>query len=127
LNLVSYHPRTVEYVQGRKKQFPTIHFLPESPYIPGDSVVAEQRLADDFAVNHLRSLGWYGWRVVGIAPKTVGIGLTNSSIGASTGQTWGAGLGGNVAGVYVLLEIDVRPAQAESLRPTIQEHLERAL
>jgi hypothetical protein len=48
LNLVSYHPRTVEYVQGRKKQFSIIHFLHESPYIPVDSVVAEQPLVTDY-------------------------------------------------------------------------------
>lgn len=102
-------------------------YLHESVYLPVDSVVTGETLAQGFDLQQLRSLGWAGWRIAGIVPKTVGIGLTNRSIGASTGETWGAGLGGNVAGVYVLLELAVTPSQAEALRPTVQAHVERAM
>jgi hypothetical protein len=102
-------------------------YLHESVYLPVDSVLEGQTLAQGFDVQQLRSLGWSGWRIVAIVPKTVGIGLTNKSIGASTGETWGAGMGGNVAGVYVLIELAVSSLQAEALRETIQAHVERAL
>ncbi len=102
-------------------------FLHESIYLPVDSVVAEQRLAQGFDINQLRSLGWEGWRIVGIIPKTVGISLKNTSFGLETGTIWGAGLGGNVAGAYVLLELEVNSSRAESLRPIIRTHIERAM
>jgi hypothetical protein len=57
----------------------------------------------------LQSAGLAGWQVLSVIPRTIGIGLTNVSYGSGGGgETWGAGMGGNVAGVYVLLgkEID---------------------
>jgi hypothetical protein len=43
-----------------------------------------------------------------VIPRTIGIGLTNVSYGTSGGgETWGAGIGGNVAGAYVLLAKEV--------------------
>jgi len=102
-------------------------YLHESVYLPVDSVITEQQLAESFDVGPLRNLGWEGWRIVGVIPKTIGVGLTNKSIGSSYGETWGAGLGGNVAGAYVLLELEVNSLRAESLRPTIQSHVERTV
>jgi hypothetical protein len=102
-------------------------YLHESLYLPVDSVLEGQTLAQGFDVQQLRTLGWAGWRIVGIVPKTIGIGLTNKSIGSSTGETWGAGLGGNVAGVYVLIELGVSSLQADGLRETIRAHVERAM
>lgn len=102
-------------------------YLHESVYLPVDSVVNEQPLAQGFDVDPLRSLGWAGWRIVGVVSQTVGVGLTNVAFGTSSGRTWGAGLGGNVAGVHVLLELEVRSSQAEALRPVIQAHVERTM
>ena len=54
-------------------------------------------------VSPLQVHGLMGWQVLGVIPRTVGIGLTNVSYGSSSGETWGAGVGGNVCGAYVLL------------------------
>jgi hypothetical protein len=51
--------------------------------------------------------GMDGWNVIGVVPRTTGIGLSNSSIGSTMGTSWGAGLGGNVIGVYLLLNREV--------------------
>jgi hypothetical protein len=102
-------------------------YLHESVYLPVDSVVTEQELAESFDIGPLRSLGFEGWRIVGVVPKTLGIGLKNKSIGSEYGTTWGAGLGGNVAGAYVLLELEVNSLRAESLRSAIQAHVERGM
>ena len=81
-------------------------YLYESIYVPVDSVVSESKLVDEFSIGPLRRLGLAGWQVVGIVPKTVGIGLTNMSVGSEFGDTWGAGIGGNVMGVHILLKME---------------------
>jgi hypothetical protein len=78
-------------------------FLYRSLYVPVDSVVNDAQVADEFDVSTLQVLGLTGWQVIGVVPKTVGVGLSNSSIGTTFGTTWGGGLGGNVMGVYLLL------------------------
>jgi hypothetical protein len=82
-------------------------FLYQSVYLPVDSVVVEERIISEFTIAALRPLGFDGWDIVGIVPRTIGIGLTNSSYGASTGTTWGAGVGGNIVGVHVLLKKEI--------------------
>ena len=80
-------------------------YLYDNIYIPVDSVVSENKLLDEFSIGPLRTLGLLGWQVVGVVPKTVGIGLTNMSVGSEFGDTWGAGIGGNVMGVHILLKM----------------------
>lgn len=84
-------------------------FLYDSVYLPVDSVVNNGGLADDFNLSVVRLLGLQGWEIVQTVPKTLGVALTNISIGSSTGETWGAGMGGNVAGVYLILKKQVLP------------------
>ena len=36
--------------------------------------------------------------MVAAIPKTLGLGLSNSSFGSTFGTTWGGGMGGNVLG-----------------------------
>lgn len=52
----------------------------------------------------LWELGIEGWDIVGFVPRTIGIGLSNVSVGYSTGKTWGGGVGGNIIGVHVILK-----------------------
>ncbi|MBT3190452.1 MAG: hypothetical protein HN855_04380 [Anaerolineae bacterium] len=79
-------------------------YLFKSVYLPVDSVVADENVVGQFSIAGIQNLGFLGWDVVGIVPRTIGVGLTNLSLGSTSGETWGAGLGGNVAGVYVLLK-----------------------
>jgi hypothetical protein len=96
--------------------------LYESVYVPVDSVVNDEMLANNFDLLQIQTLGWDGWEVVGVVPRTVGVGLMNVGGG---GKTWGAGLGGNVAGVHVLLRLVVQPAEAQSTWLLLEEHLAR--
>jgi len=87
-------------------------------YVPIDSVVNGESIGD-FDISDVQKLGLWGWKIVGIMPRTVGIGLTNVSYGSSSGETWGAGLGGNVAGVYVLLAQEVKAEDEESIEDAV--------
>jgi hypothetical protein len=96
--------------------------LYESIYVPVDSVVNDESLANDFDLLQIQTLGWQGWDVVGVVPRTVGVGLVNVGGGS---KAWGAGMGGNVAGVHILLRLIVQPAEAQAAGPLLEEHLAR--
>jgi len=72
-------------------------------YIEVDSVMGDEVLGT-FDLTDLQDAGLDGWDVVAVIPKTIGITLTNLS---TQGNTWGGGVGGNVAGVYVILSKEV--------------------
>lgn len=71
-------------------------------YLEVDSVVNDETVGT-FDTSFLEAAGLAGWQVISVIPRTVGIGLTNTSYGSTSGSTWGGGIGGNVAGVYVLI------------------------
>ena len=60
--------------------------------------------------------------MVAAIPKTLGLGLSNSSFGSTFGTTWGGGMGGNVLGVYLLLSLTVTSATLEDLRDVLTEY-----
>lgn len=77
-------------------------FVYETIYLPVDSIL-NGTLMGGFKIESLQVAGLVGWQVVTVIPRTSGIGLTNTSYGSSSGETWGAGIGGSVIGVHVLL------------------------
>ena len=101
--LENWAGRTAEYLTSGGKAF-----VYKYVYLQVDSVVTNDNIGT-WDMSALQSAGLAGWQVLSVIPRTIGIGLTNVSYGTSGGgETWGAGIGGNVAGVYVLLgkEID---------------------
>jgi hypothetical protein len=88
-------------------------FMYDSIYLGVDSVVNGESLSGGFDIRPLQRRTLGGWDVVQAVPRTVGIGLKNTSIGSSTGVTWGGGIGGNVAGVHVLLRKAIREADLD--------------
>lgn len=103
-----------------------ISFFYQSIYLPVDSTVVKEKTVSEFSVKALRPLGLNGWDIVGIVPKTLGLGLENSSFGSTMGTTWGAGVGGNVVGVYVLLKKEIsatRNFSDEFLEEYISENI----
>ncbi|MDQ1328359.1 MAG: hypothetical protein QG641_1644 [Candidatus Poribacteria bacterium] len=79
-------------------------FLYESMYLPVDSKVVNETITEEFSIGSLRRLGFDGWDIVAVIPRTLGVALTNESYGSSSGTTWGAGLGGNVVGVHIVIK-----------------------
>jgi hypothetical protein len=77
-------------------------YIYDSIYLPVDSFVNDDQIGT-FELSALQAAGLAGWKVLSVIPRTVGVALTNVSYGSNSGETWGAGLGGNVAGVHVLL------------------------
>lgn len=61
----------------------------------------------------LAELGWDGWEIVGIVPRTTGIALTNLAGGQSF---YGGGVGGLTDGAYLLMRLPVTGALLASRR-----------
>jgi len=104
-------------------------FLYESIYIPVDSVVNGENLAEGFSLTLLRQLGLLGWDVVQTVSKTVGVALQNVSFGSTMGDSWGAGMGGNVMGVHLVIKkslsfSDLTDDPHDEVGQFIQSHLD---
>jgi hypothetical protein len=76
-------------------------------------------------LTELTTFGWQGWELVGVVPSTYGEGLQNVSYGASSGNTWGAGIGGLVIGAYLLLRMPVTRQMLDTKRDWIQTRFEK--
>lgn len=60
-----------------------------------------------FNFDEIQDAGLEGWKVLSVLPRTVGVGLKNTSMGSTMGESWGGGVGGIVAGAYVILGREV--------------------
>ena len=102
--------RLRQQVEGRADELIALNkrgrrlLIYHSEYLPVDSVLNDETIGDEFDITVIRALGLDGWEVVQVVPRTLGVGLTNASLGSTMGETWGAGVGGNVLGVHVLLK-----------------------
>lgn len=97
-------------------------YLYQAIYIPVDSTVNEEPVGV-FDITDLQGLGYEGWEIVATIPKTLGLGLANSSFGSTMGTTWGGGMGGNVVGVYVLMKFPVTASSVDALRSEVDDFL----
>jgi hypothetical protein len=79
-------------------------FLYDSIYVPVDSILNDEQMSQGFDISVVRNLGISGWEVVQAIPRTIGVGLKNTSFGSTMGDTWGGGSGGNVAGVHLVIK-----------------------
>jgi hypothetical protein len=103
-------------------------FLYDSIFVPVDSVLDEDNLADEFNLSTLRRLGLTGWDVVQAVPRTIGIGLKNVGTDTLFGEKWGGGIGGNVMGVHIIIRKSLSPSDltddpADKVGEFISEHL----
>jgi hypothetical protein len=121
LNLITEeHARIIKDVKAGFKCY-----LHKSDYISVDSEIAgaEFNFAnyDDSSV---RLSGLEGWKVVGIVPRTFGTLLKNQD---GFNSVWAGGTGGNVSGVYVLMELELTPSNVEKLSSEILEYLQETV
>lgn len=91
----------VDHASERFKAGQSI-FVYQSIHIAVDSFVNDEQLGK-FDLRELQAAGLAGWEIISVVPRTTGVGLKNTSFGSSMGTSWGAGIGGNVIGVHVLL------------------------
>ena len=80
--------------------------LHQSIYVTVDSI-ENGRAIDIFNFAPVAKAGLDGWEVKGVIPKTEGFGLKNVSYGVGSSETWGAGIGGIVVAVYVILSKEI--------------------
>jgi hypothetical protein len=92
-------------------------------YLPVDSKVNDEKTAFLFTANPIRKWTVYGWKVVATIPKTIGIALRNTQSG-TFGSHYGGGIGGNVAGVYVLLQLEITPETIDRQIKAIEAYYE---
>ena len=71
----------------------------QSVYLPFDSRINTNDSTDDFRLVDAKFLT-YGLQVDGIVPRTIGIGLKNTSYGSTKGETLGSGIGGIVSNIH---------------------------
>jgi len=111
---VRMHEETKELIASRLASGKPV-FIYESIYIPVDSKIKEEALIPSFDIGPLKRLGLTGWEIVQVVPKTTGIALQNKHmpILSSSRKRYGGGIGGNVAGVYVLLKKEITQATLE--------------
>jgi hypothetical protein len=88
-------------------------------YQPVDSIVENYR-TEEFGIADLQEFGLGGWKLVSVVPRTVGIGLKNTSMGSTFGESWGGGVGGNVIGVYFILQKEILDLDSPSDREEAQ-------
>jgi hypothetical protein len=117
-----YQATIDDYVNRRisvlRKQLETSHqsTLFIKHYLPLDSVIETVSTPDTFDIEALNVYGAAGWRLVSFVPKTVGLGLRNEANNALSTQSWGGGIGGNVIGVYAIMELVVSSETIPSAR-----------
>jgi hypothetical protein len=78
-----------------------------------------------FNFDAIQDAGIEGWKVLGILPRTVGVGLKNTSTGSTFGQSWGGGIGGIVAGAYIILGREVDRSDSSWLSELKNEFMGR--
>lgn len=100
-------------------------YLYEDVYLPVDSIINENPVCSFFDISILRTFGLDGWDVVAVIPRTIGVGLTNVSVGSATGHTWGGGIGGNVVGVHIVLRKEIFFGEKTDLDPQLLSFLDK--
>lgn len=73
-----------------------------------DFSIEEVCTGEKFDCNFLVNMGLDGWEISATFPKTKGYVFKNKSFGSTVGETWGAGLGGIVEGMYVVLKKNIK-------------------
>jgi hypothetical protein len=92
-------------------------FLYRSVYVEVDSVV-DKDVTGEFDITQLQVLGLDGWEIVAVIPRTLGVALRNL---LSLTEGMGGGMGGNVAGVHVLLRLAVDGTNLEGARADLED------
>jgi hypothetical protein len=100
-------------------------YLHRSYYV----TVPSQVIGSDWSVyayddTEVRLAGLEGWKVVGVVPHTSGMVLTNKD---GFNSIWAGGSGGNVVGVYVLMELEINSNNVSKLESEILEYLEETI
>jgi hypothetical protein len=80
-------------------------FFYESALINVDAEI-ESDYQRVFSISSLKLLGLDGWDLITAIPKTLGVGLRNTSANGSH-QTWGGGIGGNIIGAHLILKKEI--------------------
>lgn len=68
-----------------------------SIYLPVDSVLLDEPLSRQFDTAGLFQMGLQGWEAIQVVPRTVGVGLENTSLGSALGAGHGRGPAAAVA------------------------------
>lgn len=73
--------------------------------------------------SQIRQAGLFGWRIVGVVPRTSGSALMNYE---GFGKAWAGGIGGNVVGSYIMMEYELNRDNLDSSMELVKESVKRA-
>lgn len=113
------------YINGRLKELHDLVDQGVEPCLYDIIVIStqstrnDQRIGSPPDLTEVRQYGWAGWEAIATIPSTYGEGLKNTSYGAQSGTTWGAGIGGLVVGAYILMRFTITKGILESRRDYI--------
>lgn len=71
-------------------------------YVPVDSTINKEKLAESFDISLVQEAALNGWEIVNTVSKTKGI---SHWVAGSNGAAWG--IGGNVAGAYFIMRKEI--------------------
>lgn len=89
-------------------------FLYRSFYMSVDSemdAANEKRKLSPYDDSRVKEAGLFGWRIVGVVPRTSGSALQNYE---GFGKAWAGGIGGNIIGSYIMMEYELNRENLES-------------
>lgn len=101
-------------------------FVYKSFYMSVDSEMdaANQKVQlNPFDDSRVRQAGLFGWRIVGVVPKTSGSALQNYE---GFGKAWAGGIGGNVIGAYIMMEYELNGENFDSSLEIVKETIKNA-
>lgn len=88
--------------------------------LDSDNKKLQLSLYDDAEV---KQAGLFGWKVVGVVPRTSGTTLMNYE---GFGKTWAGGIGGNVIGSYIMMEFELTKENLDESAEILKETIRRA-
>lgn len=97
-------------------------YLHDTVHMEVDSYISDRQLGQ-FSFNVVREMGFAGWDVVGIVPRTLGYELFNQY--DNGGTVYAGGLGGNILGVYILLRKELKGTPTQQQISDLNELLLR--
>lgn len=110
------------YISGRLKELHDLVDQGVEPCLYDIIVISTQstrngsKIGQPPDLDEIRSYGLAGWEAIATIPSTYGEALTNRSYGSTSGETWGAGIGGLVVGAYILMRFTITKGILESRR-----------
>lgn len=97
-----------------------VRYIYDAVYVEVDSILMKE--FGVFDIRALATMGWLGWKIEAVVPRTLGIALENENLQTKL-NTFGGGVGGHILGVHVLISLELRQDNLEKLDAELRNNL----